>query len=64
MKRKNASIRSDWIPMAVAVCTIVPIAAMHAAFWISAGFGMQKIQEWQISRKSAENWKKCHREPF
>lgn len=63
MKRKNANIRSDWIPMAVAVCTIVPIV-MRAAFWISAGFGMQKIREWQISRKSGENWKKCHREPF
>ena len=27
--------------MAVAVCIIVP-TAMHAAFWISADFGMQK----------------------
>lgn len=63
MKRKNAGIRPDWILMAVAVCIIVP-TAMHAAFWISADFGTQKIQEWQISRKSGENWKRCHREPF
>lgn len=29
--------------MAVAVCIIVP-TAMHAAFWISADFGTQKIK--------------------
>ena len=63
MKRKNANIQPDWILMAVAVCIIVP-TAMHAAFWISADFRTQKIQEWQTAKKSGEDWKRCRREPF